>query len=299
MAQTYKYSILNDFPNQEVNHNKLSKEIIDSTAVIGILEGVTTELDDCYIVFQDVLPSAEETALDVIVAAHDGVSTPLDDFGLPVAQTESEKEEYKAFAQSLFNNHPHYRKVFKALLRELLTEFNRSKNPKAQMSIVNGNNAQLMTSKTWEQITTFSLEDGRDSESFDTLSVDLTNSKIVSTVRGRHYCSFDITAEGDANSEFLFEIAVNGDNNADIRGRLRIGADAGDQRQTSASGFVAFPIEPPGTNEITLLCRNFEDDDRNLTIIECQITVFRLENNVGRNLGEMITKIDGQFDKDD
>ena len=76
-------------------------------------------------------------------------------------------------------------------LRELLEEINRTKNTKAQMSIVNGNNVQLMTSKTWEQITTFSLEDGRASD-FDTLSVVLSASKKVSTTRGRQFVSHKI-----------------------------------------------------------------------------------------------------------
>lgn len=289
----------NAFLNNTVDSSKLHKEIGDSTAVITVLIGVTTLLDVCHIEFEGAFPSAEEAALDAIVAAHDGIPDPLDDFDLPVAQTDAEKEDYKEFARNLFKNHPTYRKIFKALLRELLGEINRTKNPKAQMSIITGNTAQLMTSKTWEQITLFNNPDGR-ADDFDTLSVDLVNSKIVSTARGRHFIGFNITLSGDPNSEFLFEIAVNGNRNADIRAKARPGAAAADIRSCGASGWAAFPIDPPGTNEVTLQCRNMENDDRNLTIEECQITVFRLENKVGRGLQEMVDKIhDDQFDKDD
>ena len=295
MAQTYTYPIT-AFPNDAVEPLKLEDEIIASS-ITASPTGTTSHEGNVNVTLSQTLTGAEETTLDGVVAAHDGVPYPRDEFGKVVAQTDTQKEDYKAFAQQLFSDHPEWRKVFKAMLRELLEEINRTKNPKAQMSIVNGNNVQLMTSKTWEQITTFSLEDGRASD-FDTLSVVLSASKIVSTTRGRHFVSLNISFEGDADSEFGFEIAVNGNTNDNIRARAKLGA-AGDIRSCTAAGFVAMPIDQPGVNEITLMCRNFENDDRNIRIVECQIAVFKLENRVGRALNEMIVQIDGQFDKDD
>ena len=211
-------------------------------------------------------------------------------------ETADENLQDKTGAQDLFKIHPRFRKVFKAMLEEFVSEFDKTTNPKAQMSIITGNTSQLMTSKTWEKIELFNNVDGRDSESFDSLSVDLTNSKIVSTLRGRHYCSFNVCFTGDVSSDFLFEIAVNGSGNDNIRARSKVNS-AGDMTSCGSSGFLTFPLE--GTNEVTLLCRNMEDTNRNLTIAECNITVFRLENNVGRSSTELVTAIDGQFSEND
>lgn len=198
----------------------------------------------------------------------------------------------------LFEDHHRFRKLFKAMLKEFVLEFDKTRNPKAQMSIITGNTSQEMTSKVWEKITLFNNVDGRDSESFDTLSVDLTNSKIVSTVRGRHFCSFNISFTGDADTDFLFEVAVNGDRTGDIRARRKIGAVA-EIGSCGGSGFLSFPVDPPGENEVTIQCRNMEDFDRDIMIAECQLVVFRLENHVGRGVVDLQTAINGQFSKDD
>lgn len=229
-------------------------------------------------------------------AVRNATQPEIDNFA--TAQTEDENLQDKEEGQNIFSAHPRFRKVFKAVIKEILVEVNKGTNPKAQMGIITGNTAQTMTSKTWEQITLFNNPDGRASEEFDTLSVDLVNSKIVSTIRGRHFCAFNVSFTGDADTDFLFEIAVNGDKNADIRARRKIGT-AAEIGSCGASGFLAFPVDPPGVNEVTLQCRNMEDFDRDLIIAECTIAVFRLENHVTRDLTEMMAAIEAQFDEAD
>jgi len=77
MSETYTYSIIDDFPNQAVVIGKLKSQIEDSTAVTVALISITTDEGNCHIDFVDVLPPGEETALDGIVAAHDGVPYPI------------------------------------------------------------------------------------------------------------------------------------------------------------------------------------------------------------------------------
>jgi hypothetical protein len=70
----YIYSVLNDFPNQQVNPQGLHQEILDESAITKTLNGVNVELDVCTIVFLQSLTAPEETALDGVVAAHDGTA---------------------------------------------------------------------------------------------------------------------------------------------------------------------------------------------------------------------------------
>jgi hypothetical protein len=110
MAERYTYSVLNDFPNQTVVADKLSDEVGESTAVIVITLGVTSHEDSCHIDFEDVLPPGEETALDAIVAAHDGVPYPP---GLQVGETIREERtsefasDNDAYTEVVTLNTPH------------------------------------------------------------------------------------------------------------------------------------------------------------------------------------------------
>lgn len=74
MADTkYTYSISVDFPNQKVAPSKLTQEINDSSISSALLLYINTNDDDCDIWFDGVLSGADETTLDGLVAAHDGV----------------------------------------------------------------------------------------------------------------------------------------------------------------------------------------------------------------------------------
>lgn len=80
MTTTYTYDI-EDFLNDEVNSNKLTVEIEDSS-ITKTLEGITTSGDDVYIDFDSALTTGEETTLEGIVAIHDGqpLPNPIEDF---------------------------------------------------------------------------------------------------------------------------------------------------------------------------------------------------------------------------
>jgi len=73
MANKYNYSITSDFPNQKVNPDSLTQEILASS-IITTLDYINTDLaaDVCDIWFDSALTTAEETTLDGIVAAHQG-----------------------------------------------------------------------------------------------------------------------------------------------------------------------------------------------------------------------------------
>jgi len=64
MAETtYTYSIVNDFPNAAVDAANLHDEIVASSIVIA-LDGISTNGDDCYVVFKDSLSAGDKTILD-------------------------------------------------------------------------------------------------------------------------------------------------------------------------------------------------------------------------------------------
>jgi hypothetical protein len=69
----YTYSITGDFPNDAVAIEKLVVEIDDSS-ITTALDHVETAGDVCDIWFDDALSGGDETTLDGLVAAHDGVS---------------------------------------------------------------------------------------------------------------------------------------------------------------------------------------------------------------------------------
>ena len=71
----YKYTISTAFPNQAVAGDKLKNEINASSIASAPLELVNTDADsdECKIKFDGSLSGADETTLDGLVAAHDGV----------------------------------------------------------------------------------------------------------------------------------------------------------------------------------------------------------------------------------
>ena len=71
----YIYSVINDFPNHQVDPQSLHQEILDESAITETLDGVNVTGDECKIVFLQTLSGPEETALDGVVAAHDGTAT--------------------------------------------------------------------------------------------------------------------------------------------------------------------------------------------------------------------------------
>jgi len=75
---TYTYSISGDFPNAEVDLNRLTQEI-QASAIVTALDHLGTEGDDCLVIFKADLSPGDETVLDGLVAAHSG--EPLPDTG--------------------------------------------------------------------------------------------------------------------------------------------------------------------------------------------------------------------------
>ncbi len=74
-ATKYPYSISEDFPDQKVDIDRLSWEISESTITIA-LDYINVSGDECNIWFKDELPASDKTALDAVVAAHDGEPLP-------------------------------------------------------------------------------------------------------------------------------------------------------------------------------------------------------------------------------
>jgi len=74
VTEKYTYSILDDFPNQQVNLALLTTEI-ESSSISTALEYVATDedLDICDIWFESSLSSEDETTLGGVVAEHAGV----------------------------------------------------------------------------------------------------------------------------------------------------------------------------------------------------------------------------------
>ncbi len=73
---TYTYSISGNFPNHAVAPDRLTVEI-DQSTIVTALVSITTDGDNCYILFKDVLSVGDKATLDAIVAAHSGIPLPL------------------------------------------------------------------------------------------------------------------------------------------------------------------------------------------------------------------------------
>ena len=67
----YTYTIATDFPNNLVNSDRLTLEII-ATAIVPVLDHIDTENGFCDIFFQSALSVGEQTTLDGVVAVHSG-----------------------------------------------------------------------------------------------------------------------------------------------------------------------------------------------------------------------------------
>jgi hypothetical protein len=74
-ATKYTYSINDDFPNQALFEDRLAQEIVASAITIAF-DYISTSGDVCDIWFKDELPSADQTVLDGLVAAHSGAVLP-------------------------------------------------------------------------------------------------------------------------------------------------------------------------------------------------------------------------------
>lgn len=295
MAEKYTY-LITDFPNNMVSLSKLTDEI-EASAIPIPLEGMTASTSQCDISFTQALTATDEVILDGIVAVHDGNPYPVDEFGEIIAQTDAQKEDYKATGQALFSDHPEWRKVFKAMLKEIIDVINQGRNPKCHMGIRGGTTSQTMTSKTWEQITLFNTPEGQNVLSYDTITAIPSANKIEINERGKFYLAYQISFSGAGGTLFLFDIARDGGRTNRLRTKRQLG-NTGDVGSCSAVGFLSVP---PGSlpADITLWCRNGENQNRAITIEECQIVVFKLDDRVERNINEMMSAIEARFDKDD
>lgn len=74
-ATEYSYSISEDFPNQKVAVDRLTKEI-ETSDISTTLDYITANDDDCDIWFEDELSAGDQTILDGIVDSHDGTHLP-------------------------------------------------------------------------------------------------------------------------------------------------------------------------------------------------------------------------------
>lgn len=66
----YEYSIINDFPNQDINCKNLH-EAIEKSNIVSLLDGITYENDNVIISFETTLSTEDKTTLDNIVSNHD------------------------------------------------------------------------------------------------------------------------------------------------------------------------------------------------------------------------------------
>jgi hypothetical protein len=81
MSQAYFYTIITAFPNSSVNIEKLTDEI-EAVIISPVLESITSYPvpyfdpyleGECEIIFASALSGPQQTTLDGIVAAHDGI----------------------------------------------------------------------------------------------------------------------------------------------------------------------------------------------------------------------------------
>ena len=88
-ATKYAYSIQDDFPNHEINEDRLIQEITASAITIAF-DHIGTSGDVCDIWFKAELPSADQTALDALVAAHSGAPLPEKAVAITTSRTGSD-----------------------------------------------------------------------------------------------------------------------------------------------------------------------------------------------------------------
>ena len=71
-ATKYEFSITSDFPNGKVEANALIQEIQESNITI-MLDRIDTHGGVCDIWFKNSLPAPEETTLNYLIGAHQGI----------------------------------------------------------------------------------------------------------------------------------------------------------------------------------------------------------------------------------
>jgi len=79
-ATKYTFSISADFPNQKVDSDSLTSEVNADGGITTALDCINTSGDDCDIWFVDALAAPEVTALNAVVAAHQGDPIPWVDY---------------------------------------------------------------------------------------------------------------------------------------------------------------------------------------------------------------------------
>ena len=124
MASTaYTYVIVDEFPNDKVDPEKLEQEVADSDPAItsAALEGTTCDgdpqspgaLTEFKVWFDGVLSSGDETQLDALVAAHDGIQPKDIDYTdaalastdkILIQTTDDRVDESVAFARDVSDN---------------------------------------------------------------------------------------------------------------------------------------------------------------------------------------------------
>jgi len=90
-ATKYTYSINGDFPNHIVATTKLTNEI-EKSAIVTALNHIETDDDVCDVWFDDALSGGDETILDGLVAAHDGVACICTPYIAPLVEYTSDHE---------------------------------------------------------------------------------------------------------------------------------------------------------------------------------------------------------------
>lgn len=101
MAVTnYQYSLTADFPNHAVHVGALFREIQASSITVAV-EEINSYGDTVVISMKSAISGAEETTLDSIVAAHQGVSDDIDpptmEDGRPIVRADTRPLDYETF----------------------------------------------------------------------------------------------------------------------------------------------------------------------------------------------------------
>lgn len=93
MPVTYNYSIIANFPSG-VQEGQLLREIEADSAILVKAVEVTVSGDDVDVIFESTLPANQETALNIVVAAHVPI-TAKESSNITFKKTEVETPTYK------------------------------------------------------------------------------------------------------------------------------------------------------------------------------------------------------------
>lgn len=211
-------------------------------------------------------------------------------------QTTDESAQDVEGGKTLFANHPRWRKLFKAVFREFIDEFNRLRvNPKAQIAIRSGTSTQQMAPNTWAQVTLFNDPQGFNILDHNTLTADKANNRIRALQAGIHLCQYQIAFAGSGNTEYAFDVGINGGLSETARTRRTLGSQ-GAVGSCSAVGFVNVTTPPV---DLAIAARNEESTNRDLTIIEAQLVITRLPNRNTVGLVDLVNAVQNRFDPGD